>query len=111
VNLRSWAGEFRSPGQLAVVAGHPAADPGRIARELELALVQTRKLLDEARAETSRRLTTLSFLHARYERIHPFRDGNGRSGHTLLAIQFERLFGHLPGRWANRPGGGLPRVG
>jgi fido (protein-threonine AMPylation protein) len=94
--VHPWAGEFRSAGQLGVVAGHPAADPGRIGRELELALVQTRQLLDGARVETAPMLATLSFLHARYERIHPFRDGNGRSGRTLLAIQFERLFGHLP---------------
>ncbi len=94
--VHPWAGEFRTAGQLAVVAGHPAADPGRIHRELELALLQTRHLLDAAREEAAPMLAALSFLHARYERIHPFRDGNGRSGRTLLAVQFESVFGQMP---------------
>lgn len=94
--VHPWAGEFRAPGQLSVVSGYPAADPGRIARELELTLIQTRQLLDVARAEVAPMLAALSFLHARYERVHPFQDGNGRAGRTLLAIQFERLFGRLP---------------
>ena len=94
--VHPWAGEFRAPGQLAVVAGHPAADPGRIGRELELTLLQTRQLLGVAAGETTPMLAALSFLHARYERVHPFQDGNGRSGRTVLAVQFQRLFGHLP---------------
>ena len=94
--VHPWAGEFRAPGQLAVVAGHPAADPGRIGRELELTLLQTRQLLGAAGGETTPMLAALSFLHARYERVHPFQDGNGRSGRTVLAVQFQRLFGHLP---------------
>ena len=46
--VHPWAGEFRKPGQMAVVAGFPAADPARIRRELELALYQTRHLLADA---------------------------------------------------------------
>ena len=94
--VHPWAGEFRRPGQLAVVAGHPAADPGRIHRELELTLIQTRQFLDAASGEAAPMLAALSFQHARYERIHPFQDGNGRSGRTVLALQFQCLFGHLP---------------
>jgi fido (protein-threonine AMPylation protein) len=94
--VHPWAGEFRSLGQLAVVAGHPAADPGRIRRELELTLLQTRQLLGAVRGEAVPVLAALSFQHARYERIHPFQDGNGRSGRTVLAVQFQYLFGHLP---------------
>lgn len=94
--VHPWAGEFRSPGQLAVVAGHPAADPGRIRRELELTLLQTRQLLGAASGEAVPVLAALSFQHARYERIHPFQDGNGRSGRTVMAVQFQYLFGRLP---------------
>ena len=94
--VHPWAGEFRSIGQLAVVAGYPAADPGRIRRELELTLLQTRQLLGAASGEAAPVLAALSFQHARFERIHPFRDGNGRSGRTVLAVQFQSLFGHLP---------------
>ena len=94
--VHPWAGEFRTPGQMAVVAGFPAADPPRIRRELELALHQTRQLLAAAFGDEIRLLAALSFFHVRFERIHPFQDGNGRSGRTVLAVQFERTFGHLP---------------
>ena len=94
--VHPWAGQFRTPGQMAVVAGFPAADSSRIWRELELALFQTRQLITFASGEPIQLLAAMSFLHARYERIHPFLDGNGRSGRTVLAVQFESVFGHLP---------------
>ena len=95
-SVHPWAGQFRTPGQMAVVAGFPAADTSRIRRELELALFQTRQLITSASGDPIQLLAAISFLHARYERIHPFLDGNGRSGRTLLAVQFETVFGHLP---------------
>ncbi len=95
-NVHPWAGQFRTPGQLAVVAGYPAADASRIHPQLELALHQTRHLLAGSFGDDLRLLAALSFFHVRFERIHPFQDGNGRSGRTVLAIQFERLFGRLP---------------
>ena len=91
-----WAGQFRAAGNLAVVAGFPAADSSRIPRELELGLHQTRQLLVSAAGNTLHQLAAIVFLHVRFERIHPFLDGNGRSGRSVLAIQFERVFGHLP---------------
>ena len=94
--VHPWAGQFRAPGQLAMVAGYPAADSSRIHRELELALHQTRHLLAETFGDESRLLAALSFFHVRFERIHPYQDGNGRSGRTVLAVQFERIFGRLP---------------
>lgn len=94
--VHPWAGQFRTPGQLAMIAGYPAADSSRIHRELELALHQTRHLLAETFGDESRLLAALSFLHVRFERIHPFQDGNGRTGRTVLAIQFERFSGRLP---------------
>ena len=81
---------------MAAIAGYPAADTSRIARELELALHQTRQLMDAASGEKVQLLAAMSFFHARFERVHPYIDGNGRSGRTVLAIQFERVFGCLP---------------
>ncbi len=95
-HVHPWAGQFRTPGQMATIAGYPAADPARIPRELELALHQTRHLMASALGDRLQMLAAISFLHVRYERIHPFLDGNGRSGRSVLAVQFERLFGHLP---------------
>ena len=50
--VHPWAGQFRLPGQVAVVAGRPGADPARIGRELEMTLQQTRQLLDVAEGES-----------------------------------------------------------
>ena len=72
--VHPWAGAFRNPGQMAVVAGFPAADPARIRRELELALYQTRHLLADAFGDEFKLLAAMSFLHVRFERIHPFQD-------------------------------------
>lgn len=94
--VHQWAGQFRAPGQMATVAGYPAADSQRIQRELELALHQTRLLLGSAFHDETQQLGAIVFFHVRFERIHPFQDGNGRSGRTILAAQFERLFGQLP---------------
>jgi fido (protein-threonine AMPylation protein) len=95
-HVHPWAGQFRAPGQMATIAGYPAADPARIQRELELALHQTRQLMASALGDRLQMLAAISFFHVRYERIHPFLDGNGRSGRSVLAVQFEKLFGHLP---------------
>jgi fido (protein-threonine AMPylation protein) len=96
--VHPWAGQFRRPGQLVTVSGFPAADPPRIKREVSLALVQTEELFDEARTEEDglRWLAALAFFHVRFERIHPFLDGNGRTGRILLAAQFEAVFGKRP---------------
>ena len=77
--VHPWAGEFRRPGQMATMAGLPAADPQRIERELELALFQTHELLDSAFAilDPQRILTAVAFFRIRFEREHPFLDGNG----------------------------------
>lgn len=103
--VHPWAGQFRRAGQMAIVAGFPAADPSRIARELELALCQMRELLDRgiAAGNPLAALAALALLHVRFERVHPFQDGNGRTGRAILAVQFEKLFGVLP-RFTDQPG-------
>ena len=96
--VHPWAGQFRRAGQMTIVAGFPVADPSRIARELALALCQTRELLDRgiAAGDPLATLAALALLHVRFERVHPFPDGNGRTGRAILAVQFEKLFGTLP---------------
>ncbi len=91
--VHPWAGEFRRMGQLAMVAGYPASDPQRVDRELELLQHQWASMPSQSPTEV---LARLSFGHVRFERIHPFLDGNGRSGRLLLAAQYEKAFGRLP---------------
>ena len=96
--VHPWAGDFRRIGEMATVAGYPAADSQRIVRELELTVWQTRELLDNAEANQNPHevIAALAFFHVRYERVHPFLDGNGRTGRAILAVQFEKGFGTLP---------------
>ena len=103
--VHPWAGQFRSPGQMVMVAGFPAADSQRIGRELELALHQTSEMLEGALSAHNphQMLAAFAFFHVRFERVHPFLDGNGRSGRTILAVQFEKAFGTAP-RFTDQPG-------
>jgi len=96
--VHPWAGQFRGLGQMATIAGFPTADPQRIVRELELALFQSAEMLTGALSarDPHGTIAALGFFHVRFERVHPFLDGNGRSGRAILAVQFEKLFGTLP---------------
>jgi fido (protein-threonine AMPylation protein) len=97
--VHPWAGQYRTRGQLATIAGFPAAEPERIVREISMTLFQTSELMGAAAASGDgfQWLAAVAFFHARFERVHPFLDGNGRTGRSILAIQLEVLFGRLPG--------------
>jgi len=87
--VHPWAGEFRSSGQHVNVGTHfRGADPKQIVYELELVRRQTEKLF-----ETGNHLEAVAFFHLRFERIHPFLDGNGRVGRALLQSQLAADFG------------------
>lgn len=103
--VHPWAGRFRQPGQLAMISGYPAAESPRIVRELELALFQMREMMEAPILVegSDPKLVALAFYHVRFERIHPFLDGNGRSGRAILAVQIEKLFGFLP-RFSDQAG-------
>ena len=103
--VHPWAGQFRSRGKLATVAGFPATDAQRIGRELELALFQTREMMDDAFSthDPHQMLAAFAFFHVRFERVHPFLDGNGRSGRAILFVQMEKAFGTAP-PFADQPG-------
>ncbi len=98
IRAHPWAGNFRKPGELAIVSGFPAADAQRIERELQLAIRQMQEILEAAIADqnASGLVAALAFFHVRFERVHPYMDGNGRCGRLVLAVQFEKCFGRLP---------------
>ncbi|PYJ81356.1 MAG: hypothetical protein DME22_21335 [Verrucomicrobia bacterium] len=91
-NVYPWAGQFRKLGELSVVGGAVGAEWDRIGRELDMLNWQAGELLAQARSEGDF-LQSLAFTHVRFERIHPFRDGNGRVGRVLLDGQLNATLG------------------
>lgn len=59
------------------VGGLTVASPDAVGGEMK-------KLLEWYEVQDSVNLNTLAQLHARYELIHPFQDGNGRTGRIIL---------------------------
>ncbi len=81
--LAPWAGQW---ARQAVVGEHRGSPGHRTALELRLLETQTRRLLAAVEPANLDHLTRVAaFYHARFEAIHPFPDGNGRVGRTLLA--------------------------
>lgn len=68
------------------------ADPDEVPALIDDLCSQVSEALDEATPK--RVLTAASYLHASYETIHPFADGNGISGRLLM--NYTLLFGGNP---------------
>lgn len=81
-----WAGSFRSPGQTVGVGGFIAADPERIIPELQLTFLQCTEIF-----ENNDPYFAMALFHIRFQRIHPFLDGNGRIGRAILHAQAQRF--------------------
>lgn len=82
-NLTPWAGEWAGQAIIGEYRGSPGHRTGL---ELRLLEDQTRRLLrqiDPANLDHIARVA--AFLHARFESIHPFPDGNGRVGRALTS--------------------------
>lgn len=67
-------GEYK--GRVNTVAGLKTVEPLKVSEEMA-------KLL-EWYGKSEKNLETLALFHARYELIHPFQDGNGRTGRMIL---------------------------
>jgi len=95
------AGEFRTPG-LTVFGNRTAVDSSRIIPELELLKAQTTLILNNAQTP-QQIMAGFAFCHARMEHIHPFDDGNGRTGRMMLVSQLDSVFGFQDRPSLDRP--------
>ena len=94
--VHPWAGEFRK-GRQEVEFGQIVGElPIRIQRGLSELKRDMDHVFNSFR-DKEHQLLTLSFYHAAFEAIHPFRDGNGRVGRAILGAQVERVFGRNVG--------------
>ena len=88
-----FAGQYRQGDELVTIGNMVStAHPARIERELRLLELQGKEL-----AERADPYQLAAFMHIRFERIHPFLDGNGRVGRALLEAQLATLTGHTAG--------------
>jgi fido (protein-threonine AMPylation protein) len=95
-----WAGQscFKPMRVGRLVGAHPK----RIRRELELLHDQARSITKVIDGTLQSKIRLLAFVHARLEAIHPFADGNGRTGQALANHGLDRLKGGHNA--AGRPG-------
>lgn len=79
------AGRFRSKNEYVRVGTHIAPAPEHIERLIEV-------LLDEYFTDHTKNIfEKIAYFHVQFETIHPFCDGNGRIGRTLINIQLNML--------------------
>ncbi len=94
--IHPWAGQFREPGVGVKFGDHEGAVSNRIEAELKLLFKQTDWILrhEVIDPDSGRDITgyvAIAHFHGKFERIHPFRDGNGRTGRSLLYSQMREL--------------------
>ncbi|HEX8390389.1 MAG TPA: Fic family protein [Candidatus Saccharimonadales bacterium] len=88
-----WAGRFRKAGEYVRVGTHIAPAPEHV-----LLLLQA--LFDDYHsAHDDYFLDRIARFHLEFERIHPFRDGNGRMGRVLINLQLAS-YGYPPSHYS-----------
>ena len=95
--VHNWAGEFRKPTEGVKIGKYHGADSARIESELLVTIKQVNWILGRQLEDTYLRedlapAAAIAHCHVRLERIHPFRDGNGRSGRLILTSQVKEAF-------------------
>lgn len=68
-------GEYKNRGNM--VSDITTSEPEEVEADMQV-------LLDKYNSKESHNLRDLAELHARFEQIHPFQDGNGRMGRIIL---------------------------
>lgn len=86
------AGTWRKSAVFIQPGAKTTCDPHRIPLELSILEAQTKEGLGKAKTPQER-IAILAFHHAKFENIHPFRDGNGRSGRLILQAMLEHEVG------------------
>ena len=88
------AGDFRAFGQEIAIGRDDSrgAYYSQIPDELNLLEKQMKELLEKA-VSPEERARAITFYHLRYVKIHPFLDGNGRTGRVIFERQTEELLG------------------
>lgn len=79
------AGRFRKPGEYVRVGTHIAPPPEQIETMLDSIL------LEYTSNFSSYFLEKIASFHLNFENIHPFNDGNGRIGRSLVCFQLQLL--------------------
>ena len=81
----SIAGRFRKTGEYVRVGDHIAPAPEHVDMMIDSALSEYRNDLDQYFVDK------IAKFHLDFETIHPFCDGNGRIGRTVICYQLQRL--------------------
>jgi len=79
------AGRFRTAGEYVRVGTHVAPAPEHVERMIDEMLLEYTSNLN------SYFLDKVGTFHLDFETIHPFNDGNGRIGRTIINYQLQRL--------------------
>jgi len=88
-------GWFRQGDQFVVIANLKlGALASKLDAELSALSSDTKRILDLGGADAVMRAA--AFYHLRFENIHPLREGNGRVGRAILAVQLNQGYGIRP---------------